>query len=320
MLLRRNYSRGFPVEYLLARIRVRRTALVDDWQPLLIAANPLDALPHTGLRARPSDWTAEGIWKSLLLEFDWVFRCMDDPTRNSFVPFFTWFELRTLIQCLRIREGKKTADVGELLAGSLLAEKLKRILASEQDLTAMVAAVETVCAAQSPAFCGLLETYRRSGLQGFEQELTDTWLEGTIRGELHPVMLCFVRCLIDYRNLLHLYKLLRWKMTATPVFLRGGAIGRGRLDDVYAGREPEGIAALLQSFPGMGEKFDAGGNPENLLLGAITRFFGRRSREPSGYGLILDYLWGAFIETVNLGILCQGVNIDRDAVASELIQ
>jgi hypothetical protein len=320
MLLQRNDSRGYPIEYLQARIRVRRTGLVDDWQPLLMTANPLDAVPGDSPRARPADWTAEGIWKALSSEYAWVYRSMDDPTRRSFAPFFTWFEMKTLVQCLRIRGERKTTKVKELLSDSLLAESVKGILADEEDLAATVAALETLCIPLSPAFCGLRQSYERNGLQGLEQVLNDILLERTVQMKLHPVLRDFMRCLIDFRNLMHLYKLLRWKVQGPPVFLRGGVIDRVRLDEVFAGREPAGIAALLSGFAGTEREFNDSGSPEKFLLGGITRFLRRRSCEPSGCGLILDYLWCSYVETVNLGILCNMGNIDRGTVSAELIQ
>jgi vacuolar-type H+-ATPase subunit C/Vma6 len=300
MLLRRIDCSGYPIDYLVARVRARRGSLIAGRQHLLTAA-------------------AGGIWKSLLREYAWVYSQMDNAARDIFVPFFTCFELRTLFLCLRNRAVKNSAKVRELLSVSLLAENVKKILLGEQDAFATVAAVETVLVVQSAAFCGLRDAYREKGLQGLEKTLTETWLECAAEAALYPDMRDFVRSLIDFRNLLHLYKWLHWEIPGVPSFLKGGSVGRTRLEEVLEARQPAGIAALLRRFMRMEVEVGVSGNPEHLLLRGITGFLRMKSRETSGYGLILDYLWRLYIEAVNIGILCHGGSIDRETIAAELI-
>jgi vacuolar-type H+-ATPase subunit C/Vma6 len=319
MLLRRIESVGYPFEYLLARIAIRRGDLIADWQPMLNAADPLTAIPAGIRRKLPEDRSAEGIWKALLREFAWVYGQMDDAAREKFAPFFTWFELKTLILCLRNKVAKNNAKTKELLAAGLLAENLQKILAGERDTFAAVAAVETAFTSHTAAFRGLRDIFRSKGLQGLEQELTDTWLEQTSAAYLHPALRDFIRGLIDFRNLLNLYKRLHWEVPGSPSFLKGGVIGRARLDEVLAARQPAGFAALLNRIPGVHGEVGVSGNPEHLLLRWMTRSLRIKSREPSGCGLLLDYLWRSYIETVNLGILCHWKSIDRDTIAVELI-
>lgn len=319
MLLRGIDNGGYPFEYLLARIVVRRGGLITDWQPMLNAVDPLAAIPAGNRRSRPEDRSAEGIWNALLHEYAWVYGQMDEAARNIFAPFFTFIELRTLILCLRNKAAKNSAKIKELLTSSLLAENLQKILAGERDAFAAVAAVETAFTSLSAAFRGLRDIFRSKGLQGLEQSLTDTWLEQTSEAELHPVLQDFIRGLIDFRNLLNLYKRLHWEVSGTPSFLKGGVVGRARLEEVLAARQPAGFAALLHRFPGVAEEVSASGNPEHLLLRGMTRFLRFKSREPSGCGLMLDYLWRSYIETVNLGMLCHWKSIDRETLAVELI-
>jgi hypothetical protein len=59
MLLRVIESGGYPFEYLLARIAIRRGNLIADWQPMLNAADPLAAIPAGTWRTRPEDRSAE---------------------------------------------------------------------------------------------------------------------------------------------------------------------------------------------------------------------------------------------------------------------
>jgi vacuolar-type H+-ATPase subunit C/Vma6 len=231
----------------------------------------------------------------------------------------TWFELKTLILCLRNKAAKNSVKIKELLTASLLAENLQKILTGEGDAFAAVAAVETAFSSHSAAFRGLQDIFRSKGLQGLEQALTDTWLEQLSAAELHPALRDFIRGLIDFRNLLNLYKRLHWEVPGTPSFLKGGLIGRARLDEVLAARQPTGFAALLNRFSGVHGEGGVSSNPENLLLRWMTRSLRIKSREPSGCGLMLDYLWRSYIETVNLGILCNWKSIDRGTITVELI-
>jgi vacuolar-type H+-ATPase subunit C/Vma6 len=286
---------------------------------MLNAADPLAAIPAGKHRSRPEDRSAEGIWKALLHEYAWVYGQMDDAAREIFAPFFTWFELRTLILCLRNKEAKNSAKIKELLAASLLAENLQKILAGERDTLETVAAVEKAFISLSAEFRGLRDIFRSKGLQGLEQALTDTWLEQASAAVLHPVLRDFIRSLIDFRNLLQLYKRLHWEVPGMPTFLEGGVVGRARLEEVLAARQPAGIAALLHRLPGVQGEISVSGDPEHLLLRGMTRVLRIKSHEPSGCGLMLDYLWRTYIETVNLGILCHWKSIDRDTIAVELI-
>jgi vacuolar-type H+-ATPase subunit C/Vma6 len=244
---------------------------------------------------------------------------MDEATRKIFAPFFVCIELKTLILCLRNKMAKNSSKIRELLTASLLPENLQKILAGDQDAFTAVAAVEKTFMPFSASFRGLRDIFRNQGLPGLELALTETWLEQTSAAEHHPVIRDFIRCLIDFRNLVNLYKRLHWELPGTASFLNGGKIGRAQLEEVLAARQPAGIAALLLRFPGLREALSASGNPEHPLLREMTQFLHVTSREPSGVGLVLDYLWRSYIETVNLGILCQCKSIGRDSISVELI-
>ncbi len=311
---------GYPLEYLLARIKVRRAELITDWAPLLAAADPLAAMPPGRLGGRPGDRSPEGMWRALLREFNWVYCQMDEAVKYAFFPFFLHIELRTVVLCLRNKLADNSAKIGELLACSLLAGNVKNVLAGAQDVFAAVAGVETAFLSLSTAFYGLKETYREKGLQKLERMLTDSFLEYVAGEKLNAVISDFIGYLIDFRNLMTLYKHSRWELAGTPVFLKGGSIGRARFGEMLAAREPEGMWTLLRRLPGMEGDVGGSGSPEHPLLLGLTRFLRLRSREPSGFGLVLEYLWRSYIETLNMGILCQSVSGDREAVAAELVR
>jgi vacuolar-type H+-ATPase subunit C/Vma6 len=317
--MRKIDNSGYPIEYLAARIRVRRGWLITDWRPFLADRDPLEAISAARFGGRPVDRTAEGVWKSLLREFAWVYCQMDDRTKKVFFPFFLHFELRTLVLCLRNKVAGNTDRINELLSFSLLGENLKNILAGAQDASLAVAALETAFVLLSPAFRGLKETYGKKGIQGLEQALNDASLEYAAGERFNPVIEKFFRYLTDLRNLMILYKHSRWELAGTPVFLKGGTIGKARFGEVLAGKEPGGIAALLRGLPCMEGELGRSGSPEVAILRAMTRYFRRESREPSGFGMVLEYLWCSYMEAVNIGILSRCGSIGREAVEAELI-
>jgi hypothetical protein len=126
--------------------------------------------------------------------------------------------------------------------------------------------------------------------------------------------------MIDFRNLMQLYKRIRWEMSGDSSFLGGGNISRVLLAAVLAGRDPAAIASLLRRFPGTGGAVVPSVSPEHYLLHGITRRLHRLGREPSVYGLIMEYLWRLYIETVNMGILCNSGALYRENVMAELVQ
>lgn len=311
---------GYPIDYLVARVRVRRADLISDWQPLLADAHPLADMPPVRIVGRHADGSPEGIWKALLREFTWVHCQMDNATKNIFSPFFLYFEIRTLVLCLRNKLAGNSVKVGELLACSLLAGNVKNMLTGAEDVSAAVAAVERAFLSLSPTFRSMKETYMEKGLRDLERRLTDTFLEYAAGLKVNRIIGEFVRYLVDFRNLMILYKHTRWELAGTPAFLKGGSISRTRFGEVLAGREPEGMAGLLRGLPGVEGEFDRSGSPEHPVLLGLTRFLRRRSRETSGIGLVLEYLWRSYVEAVNIGILRHGGSGDRQAVATELIR
>lgn len=58
---------------------------------------------------------------------------------------------------------------------------------------------------------------------------------------------------------------------------------------------------------------------ELALYKGMTRWLRKEGRDPLGVGPILDYLWRCSIEAMNLSILYQGKDLERDFVAAELV-
>jgi len=318
-LLEENEERGYPLEYLLSRVRGRRVSLITDWEHLIRAENLFEALSslHHGKIGIDS---ADALWRRLLTEFRWVFSQMDRTLREIFRPFFQYSELRTLFFCLRYKMNGETVRLEQVLVQSLFSKQFKRILRRNEDILDTVEAVEEAFIGLSPRFKGIREVFLKDGLKGVEQKLTNTYLEHLIQSELHPLIRAFFTRIIDARNLIALYKYLRWEVEGTPRFIAGGRIGERRLRETKDKANIFGVMSIVRALTGMDvEKPDASG-VENALYRGMTRFLKTASRETSGIGLILNYLWCCSMEARNLGVLLYGGDAEREAVLAEMVR
>jgi len=311
-------SRGYPTDYLLARIKGRRLELVGDWRSL-VAADPMETL-SSGRYAGVSGSSPEAaVWLKFLTELDWLYRQMDERVRDRFAPVFFWFELRTLLVSLRFRRGMDAGKIPELLAFSLLAERVKRVLTGGEEAAAVVDALIARLSSVAERCWRLRDIYRDAGGREFEDQLTALFLEQVAGAAQHPPIGEFFRALIDMRNLLTLYKQLRWKIGKPPAFVRGGDIGRSRLKEIAERGELAEVIQLIHSLPGMGEAPAGRENVEHLLLVWLTGRVRRWGREPAGIGQILDYLWRCYLEALNLGLLIHGRGMEPELLAGEVV-
>jgi len=127
-LLKQGRERGYPVEYLLSRIRGRRSRLIRDWRTLVYDATPIEFLASAQYQGFVRERSAEGMWRALLREYGWVFGQMEEEVRSVFAPYMLYTELRTVFICLRYLHGERTQKAGEVLGVSLLADGVKNIL------------------------------------------------------------------------------------------------------------------------------------------------------------------------------------------------
>ncbi len=264
--------------------------------------------------------SAEDLWRNLLKEYRWVYTQMNEQLREVFRPFFLYAELRTLFIGLRRLKDSSGDRAGELLGVSLLSDQIKEILISGSDMAEAVYVIEKCFLSLSDEFKGLTEAFEAEGQRAVEQKVANTYLAVIVRKRLHPVVRKFFARLIDARNIMSAYKHLRLEERKMPPFISGGTLPAAELREMTAKEDLFGISSLIRKF--FGTKLDAlePTKVELALYKAITRFLRKEGREPFGAGPILDYLWRCSLEVMNLSILIQCKDLEREAVAAELVQ
>jgi vacuolar-type H+-ATPase subunit C/Vma6 len=319
-LLRHLEDRGYPAEYLLSRIRGRRSRLIVDWRPLIYDAAPMDYLASARYQGFVWDRSPEGVWRSLLREYRWVYSQMNHALREIFGPFFLYTELRTIFICLRHLKDQNADKIEGLLGDSLLSAEVAGILSTSEDISSGVQGIERAFLTLSERFGGLSNALEAEGLRGVEQRLTNTYLAVTAGTGLHPLMKTFFARLIDSRNIMSVYKYLRLEKRTTPAFIPGGTIPEAKLGTVIEKGDLFGVNSLVRDFSGVKIETPDPTKVETALYKGMTRFMKKEGREPLEAGLILDYLWKCSLEVMNLSVLFYGKDLERDAVTAELVQ
>lgn len=298
--LLRDMPGGVPSDCLLARIKGRRSFLVHDWDRVLLARQPLTALPVAPWRSSAS---GEEGWPhhALQQEYYRVFSRMDEQERRSTAPFFWLAELRTMAICLRfLTEG--TSVSGRLLQESLLADGIRELLDKGESGAVVVAELAELLEGHDPEFAGMPEIYRTGGPGAVETVLHEISLQWLARIPLHPQMRRYIALEIDSRNLTTVAKRLRWRLATLPPLLKGGTLPLPRLTELFERRDSAGL--LHQAMRLGGEApYSETADPERMLYEARKRVMRRQARETDGIGAILDYLWRCGNEAANIGLL-----------------
>lgn len=302
-------SGGYPADYLVARICGRRGLMLRDWEALLVAVKP--ALPAR-YAAVGVGGPEEAVAKALKLELWWVARQMEGWLREAFHPVYIYFELGTIFSCIRYKARKETDETVEsVLAQSMISPALKKsIKKAASQATAMETVIEAF-RARSEAYRGISSERR---LADAEQRLTDTFLREAVANATHTVIRGFFRTVIDMRNLVSVYKRLRWGIEKAPPIIEGGNASTPVLKGIAS------EAALLSAARRLtGLQAERPSDVERLFLRRLLVYSKEAARSAGAVGVVLDYLLRCHSEARNLGLILAGHALEREHLRSELV-
>ena len=236
---------------------------------------------------------------------------MNRQLRGSFAPLFGLFEIKTIVLCLRNRAIGRSGRVESLLAPSLLADELKEILLREAGVRATISA----------AFPELETAYDEGNLAAFENDLMRAYLEAMTARSLEPPIRAFFTIFIDMRNLVLLYKSLRWRLAGPCPFIRGGSIAIGALEEIAARNDDGALDVMLRRVSGRDDLSVAQseGALETLLLRSMTAPLMRARRSAGAVAPIVAYLWRLYIQARNLAVIHHAAGLEAPLLERELV-
>ncbi len=317
-LLRHIGREGYPFEYLLSRVRGRRSRLIRDWRTLALEAAPLDYLGSAQYQGFIRDRSAGGLWRSLLKEHGWVYGQLDGRGRTILAPYFLYAELKTIFVCLRFLQGEKEERPGEMLAASLLADDIKEVLAKGAAADS-VKDLERALVRWSSRFGGLSALYADKGLRGLEHELARRLIVVVLQSALHPVVQGFFRRIADARNILALFKAVHARSDRTDAYIQGGALAVERLQQLQERADPFAVIGLVREASGIAIADPGPTQVEVALYRGISKYLRAAGRDPLDVALVLEYLWRCSLEVTNLSLLLAGKDLPRETIAAELV-
>ena len=301
-LLRDDAGNGYPPGYVLARLHGRRAALV---------------MPHAGAAA--GSGSDEEIWRGFLDELGWLFRQMDPRLRHANAPLFGLFEMKTIVLCLRNAALDRVQSQRRLLERSLLSAPLRDILGQRRHVGAIVAALGEALGGLSRAFLDLDSRYFEAGLKGCEDALMRIYLESLEAARLPAPARHFLTRFTDVRNLMALYKHLRWELEGPVVLIGGGTIDVTAFRQAVINSDRAALDALIVRTAGTSINAETETAVETRLLTALSGDLRRARREHGGEWLVPEYMWSAYVHARNLAVRHHAAGLEPAVVAREMI-
>lgn len=299
---------GYPTDYLAARVRARRARLL---------AGKRDEQPAPAIEAG-SD---EAIWDALLTEFDWLRRQMNPRMRAILAPVFTLFGLKTLVLAVRSKAAERHAAVERMMRHELFADDLRAALVAAPDPGTAVAAVADSFAPSLGDAHGLTAAFAEGGVKAFESRLMRDFLASVAAARLHPAIRRFFEAFVDQRNVMTLYKHLRWGIHDATAFVAGGTLPVARLADASSRGDhaclDSCVGELLGSAAGAGAAGEA--SLESRLLSRLTERLHEAGRQGDECDLVLDYVWSLYVQARNRALRLHAGDVDAGTLGRELI-
>ncbi len=307
MLLRNLPQSEFPSEYLLPRLLARNAAAAASVQGCLDGDNPVP-------------WaTDQDIAGQLQAERFWLYHQLHSRLRCDLGPLFLFFELKTLVNWLRVRQARASgALLHSFLPQSLLCPELLKALQDEEEPKALAERLEKfLCTRLDPGFSGLAEGYKKKGLLAFEGQLYQLYFERIGLAAPEATVRSFFKGLVDQRNILALAKANLWQEKMT--FVDGGYLAVNWERVLAEPKRADRVLARLQWESGLPREAQELSALEDFLLHRLCRILQRQARNGTKERII-HYLWQPDIHARNMGLLLHGRLVGGELLAAKVIQ
>lgn len=267
---------GYPPDYLLSRIRGRMAAPVSEKRGAAFQVD--DAV----------------VWDRALEERRWVYMQMDGAIRKALTPLLFYFEINTIVLCLRSLETRQSGIMAFNSEKSLLAEELKRIVQAMDGPIEIVMKLERFMGRAGFVMDGLVTAYEEGGVQRCEELFRQRFLEQVTDVCGHPEVVNFFRRIIDLKNTMTMAKCLRWERQEVPILINGGRL-RPRKGVVVPSES--GLKKMVRHFTG---GLDATGGElhpvelEPVLYAHLSKIMKKRMRSGDPVVCCTGYVWHCF--------------------------
>lgn len=265
-LLTDSGNRTYPSDYLLSRLRGRMDLFIDH------------------IKKSIPDIAREYIDR----EYRWVYLQMNDRLRENLWPFFFYREIRRIFEWLRLRDIPSTS-----LELSLLSEEIKDMFSKMRDTSQRVERLEFILRVYSRGFVNIKKAFEE-GTRIFEETFMNQFLLFSISIS-YSALREFFRYLIDFRNLIGLYKHLRWRIETAPPLLSGGHIKISDLKRAFSSGDISWIQRLTSGK--LNISIDDLSELEIKLYSGLRKIMRRQYLEsPLEPVFIPYYLWSIYLE------------------------
>ncbi len=283
-------QREFPGDYLMSRLRYKRTLFVSEAQT-------------EEYRGEVPEVFDADIWARELEERKWLFRQMNGRLRDTLAPLFLYFEINTLVQCLRFLEAGRFDEIDPLLDRSLLSAELKKILRHKSGPADAIAGLERFSRNSSLVLKGFVSAYNDRGIQGCEELIRRNFLEQSLQTCTDPDITAFLRDMVDLKNTLAVAKCVRWGRESAPEVVAGGRIRAKVIAQSVTG---EGLRQMVKRWTKEDVITDEQLLPVNLEPALYARLLLKmaRARRVAGEVVVcIEYILHSFLMSRNRSLL-----------------
>lgn len=294
-LLRRD-GEGYPEDYVVARVRGRRARVI-------------------------SGSSDAEIWQGLTRELAWLHREMPPALARTVAPLVALFELKTMVLAILNTAIDRRITVRAVLEHSLLDDSIRAALRTAPDVKAAVAGLVAALARLEAPFGELTRAYADDQLRGFEDALVRVYLERASAQPLHPEVRRFLAAFIDARNVMLLYKQLRWNPPGPEPFVAGGTIAPADFEQALAGGDPAAVDRFVAQVTRrwLPRALVSERALETLLLTSLTRRLDAARRHGDAAGVVLSYVWRLSISARNASLTHHARDVDAATLQRELV-